>query len=180
MKKEKISLILVLGIVGVLVTSLIIDSRVSAVPVSVDVWVDTGYGEEAVGYVEMPPLDSLLEDLIDSWRTETVVWEEILETDDFEVYEDYLISSFESDSDVEYALEILDDLPAYITYYEGFDEYDLGEGLADIEIEFGVWEDDTSMYSSYSYIATSPLGTKSVTVFMYHGAVYYTSFHDFP
>ena len=179
MKKEKIALILVLGIVGVLVTSLIIDSRVSATPVSLDVQVCDGGSCDFVGWISMPSLDSLLEDLLDEWRTEVIDWESILEPDDFLSYTPYLIESFESDSGVGDALEVLNDLPGHITYYPGFDEDDLGYGVADVRTVFGVWEDDTSMYSSYSYISTSPLGTVSVTVFMYHGAVYHTSFHDF-
>jgi len=158
--KEKISLILVLGIVGVLVVSFIIDSRASATLMRYEIEVDG----DTIGYVEMPPIGEIMGDILDEWSTEDVVWEYVNETEDLGNYTGALTAAVGSNGDIGYALGILDDLPGNVVYYGGFDETDLVPDYAHWIVPCSVAEDQSGCGANYR-VGTLP-GGREVVVFI--------------
>ena len=141
--KEKIPLILILGIVGVLVVSFIIDSRASASWPQYDIEVCDGESCEAIGYVVLPPMDYLTNQIMDTWSSEDIIWGDVDETEDLMGYTDALTSAVESDPYMGYALGILDDLPGNITFFPGF-------GLGDLVASYARWRVPCSVAENQS------------------------------
>jgi len=244
--KRKISLMLVLGIVGVLVVSFIIDSRTSATTMeSVDVQVyqqgcigtatscdsydnengctgqagctwegETGYGSycvgtatschsynlseydclsqngcswtgyETIGYIEIPIVVDIMDDLVDDWRTEDVNWDYIWDTEDLMMYAYYLSGAIWSDSDIGYALDVLDNIPANIIYYDGFDEYNLGIGSLHsgvINMSFEINEQEqfiTSVFDNVTMDAPAGRGVFLISYTFSGGTISYDATTD--
>ena len=125
--KEKISLILVLGIVGVLVVSFIVNSRASAVPVlfeEIDIWVDTGYGEVPIGYIEVPIISVVMDTISEEWYLDSTIDWESVET--ISIVMDEVQTLADEIAEAQEVQELLNALRGTeITYYSGYSADDL-------------------------------------------------------
>jgi len=142
MKKEKISLILILGIVGVLVTSIIIDSSASANLTTFDVYTCTyAYGCEFDDDFAIPgesgitsEIEDWLDDLVEAGLDETWTKADVLD----EI--DPLLISFEESSDMWSVLDVLGDIHE-IYYDEPYPTWD-----------YWTWETDPNAYVEIPWI----------------------------
>jgi len=176
MKKSIIPLILVLGIIGVLAVSFIVDSPASATPISVvDVVDGSGYGTEPcasdIGDVEIPGMEETIENILFEWQDNDVDWEEVNSLEDcMEYVESTLIPSLEEDPDILSLLTIADDIDTHIDYHESCDLSDIIYQNMFYDITGNVWPQGvniTSISPDLKYQYTHPdTGEKWVRVFI--------------